>query len=176
MMMRARLALVCSLAAAVSSALVAPVASTEAARAPLAARVSLRSGGAGRRAFLARGTFPRGGALEATPAGGPTIERARCYLAATIALEILGTTSMKLAGTNAVWHIGTVVGYLSSFTLFTQVLKTIPLGVAYATWCGAGCALTYFVGVVLFKESITKAKLLSLATIVAGVVGLELSH
>ncbi|EGB07131.1 hypothetical protein AURANDRAFT_28502, partial [Aureococcus anophagefferens] len=72
--------------------------------------------------------------------------------------------------------VGTVLGYVACFSLFTHVLKVIPLGVAYAIWSGAGCALTYAVGVICFGESISRNKILSILVIIAGVVGLELSN
>ena len=114
----------------------------------------------------------RGGALQATPVGGG----GRGLLALTIALEVFATTSMKLASTRPIWHLGTVVGYGSCFSVFPLVLRKMPLGVAYAIWSGAGTALTALIGASLFGEALSTQKVGALAVIVAGVVLLELAH
>ena len=117
----------------------------------------------------------RGGALQATPvgAGGGS---GRALLALTIALEVFATTSMKLASTRPIWHLGTVVGYGSCFSVFPLVLRKMPLGVAYAIWSGIGTALTALIGAALFGEALSTQKVGALAVIVAGVVLLELAH
>ena len=117
----------------------------------------------------------RGGALQASPvgAGGGS---GRALLALTIALEVFATTSMKLASTRPIWHLGTVVGYGSCFSVFPLVLRKMPLGVAYAIWSGVGTALTALIGASLFGEALSTQKVGALAVIVAGVVLLELAH
>ena len=117
----------------------------------------------------------RGGALQATPvgAGGGS---GRALLALTIALEVFATTSMKLASARPIWHLGTVVGYGSCFSVFPLVLRKMPLGVAYAIWSGVGTALTALIGSALFGEALSTQKVGALAVIVAGVVLLELAH
>mmetsp|Transcript_9836 Transcript_9836/g.26129 ORF Transcript_9836/g.26129 Transcript_9836/m.26129 type:complete len:170 (-) Transcript_9836:79-588(-) len=117
----------------------------------------------------------RGGALQATPvgAGGGS---GRALLALTIALEVFATTSMKLASTRPIWHLGTVVGYGSCFSVFPLVLRKMPLGVAYAIWSGVGTALTALIGAALFGEALSTQKVGALAVIVLGVVLLELAH
>ena len=117
----------------------------------------------------------RGGALQATPVGAGG-GGGRALLALTIALEVFATTSMKLASTRPVWHLGTVVGYGSCFSVFPLVLRKMPLGVAYAIWSGAGTALTALIGAALFGEALSTQKVGALAVIVAGVVLLELAH
>ena len=117
----------------------------------------------------------RGGALQATPVGAGGAG-AGALLALTIALEVFATMSMKLAATKPLWHIGTFLGYASCFSVFPIVLRTMPLGKAYAIWSGVGCALTALIGSVLFGEALTLQKAGALSVIVAGVVLLELAH
>ena len=117
----------------------------------------------------------RGGALQATPVGAGG-GGGRALLALTIALEVFATTSMKLASTRPIWHLGTVVGYGSCFSVFPLVLRKMPLGVAYAIWSGVGTALTALIGAALFGEALSTQKVGALAVIVAGVVLLELAH
>ena len=117
----------------------------------------------------------RGGALQATPVGAGG-GGGRALLALTIALEVFATTSMKLASTRPIWHLGTVVGYGSCFSVFPLVLRKMPLGVAYAIWSGVGTALTALIGAAMFGEALSTQKVGALAVIVAGVVLLELAH
>ena len=83
---------------------------------------------------------------------------------------------MKLASTRPIWHLGTVVGYGSCFSVFPLVLRKMPLGVAYAIWSGVGTALTALIGSAIFGEALSTQKVGALAVIVAGVVLLELAH
>ena len=53
-------------------------------------------------------------------------------------------------------------------------LKTIPVGTGYAVWTGVGAAGTAILGIILFAEPATAARLGSIALIVAGIVGLKL--
>lgn len=55
------------------------------------------------------------------------------------------------------------------------MVRKIPLGVAYATWCSVGMVLTTLIGALLFGEALNAKKLLSICIIVAGVCGLTLS-
>ena len=71
--------------------------------------------------------------------------------------------------------MGTFFGYILCFSIFPRVLRSVPLGTAYAIWSGVGTAATAMVGAVLFGERLTPPKLLALATIIAGVVGLNLA-
>ncbi len=53
--------------------------------------------------------------------------------------------------------------------------RTIPIGTAYAVWTGIGAAGVAALGIVLFDEPRTVARLASLALVVAGIVGLRLA-
>jgi len=83
---------------------------------------------------------------------------------------------MKLSEgfTKTVPSILLFVFYLLSFGMLTLALKRIEVGVAYAVWSGVGTALIATIGVLWFKEPITALKLVSLALIIGGVVGLNL--
>lgn len=98
------------------------------------------------------------------------------FLVLAIAFEVSGTTSMKLSdGFSHLWWSGAMlVFYLLSFALLTLALKKIDVSVAYAIWSGVGTVLIAIIGIFYFKEPATAAKLVSIALIVAGVVGLNL--
>jgi quaternary ammonium compound-resistance protein SugE len=53
-------------------------------------------------------------------------------------------------------------------------MKTLPLGTAYAVWTGIGAVGTVVVGILLFGESADALRLLCVALIVAGILGLKL--
>ncbi|HXF40031.1 MAG TPA: multidrug efflux SMR transporter [Blastocatellia bacterium] len=98
------------------------------------------------------------------------------YLALAILLEVAGTTCMKLSDgfTKMVPSILLFVFYTLSFGMLTLALKRIDVSVAYAVWSGVGTALIGTIGVLWFKEPMTALKLISLALIIVGVVGLNL--
>ena len=98
-------------------------------------------------------------------------------LIAAIAAEVGGTTCLKLSDgfSRLVPALGVVVLYTLSFVFLAWVLKSIDLGVAYAIWAGLGTALVASVGFLVFGEAISVVRLLSIALIILGVVGLQLS-
>jgi quaternary ammonium compound-resistance protein SugE len=76
-------------------------------------------------------------------------------------------------------RLGPTVGFaacaLISFGLLTLALRRLEVGPAYAAWTGIGAAGTAVVGMALLAESVSTLKLLSIAAILAGVIGLYLS-
>lgn len=79
-------------------------------------------------------------------------------------------------GFSRLWPtVGTALSMLISLGLLGVALKTLPLGTAYAVWVGVGAVGTAVLGIVLFDEPATTMRLLSLATVVAGLVGLKLA-
>jgi quaternary ammonium compound-resistance protein SugE len=63
-----------------------------------------------------------------------------------------------------------------SFWLLALAMKALPVGTAYAVWVGIGAAGAAALGIWLFGESASAARLLCLAAIIGGVLGLKLSH
>lgn len=79
-------------------------------------------------------------------------------------------------GFTRLWpSVGTVASAAISLWLLTQALKAIPLGTAYAIWTGIGALGVATLGIVLFSESASPARLLCIAVIVVGVIGLKLT-
>ncbi len=99
------------------------------------------------------------------------------YLAGAIALEVAGTTSMKLSAgfTKVLPSVLIFVFYGASFVALTFALKKIDVSVVYAVWSGVGTALIAVIGIAYFRESATIIKLASIGLIIVGVVGLNLS-
>lgn len=99
------------------------------------------------------------------------------YLVLAIITEVSGTTAMKLSQgfTKMIPSVVMFVFYLLSITLLTLALKTIDVSVAYAIWSGLGTAIIATIGILLFKESLSLIKVISILMIIAGVIGLNLS-
>lgn len=69
----------------------------------------------------------------------------------------------------------TIVMIAISMWLLGEAARTLPIGTAYAVWTGIGALGAAIAGLLLFGESATAMRLLCIALIVAGVVGLKLS-
>lgn len=99
------------------------------------------------------------------------------FLAGATALEVAGTTSMKLSEgfTKLVPSLFLIMFYAASFAALTLALKKIEVSVAYAVWSGVGTTLIAGIGILYFGEAVSARKLVSILLIVVGVVGLNLS-
>jgi small multidrug resistance pump len=98
-------------------------------------------------------------------------------LGIAIVVEVVATALLpRTEGfTSLGWTALVVSGYASSIWLLTVIVRNLPVSVTYAIWAGAGTALVAVVGLVFLGESFTWLKAVSLALIVAGVVGLNLT-
>ncbi|MEA5606135.1 multidrug efflux SMR transporter [Nostoc sp. UHCC 0252] len=99
------------------------------------------------------------------------------YLIAAILFEVSGTTCMKLSEgfTKLVPSVLIFVFYGLCFSCLTLALKRIEVSVAYSVWAGLGTVLIASIGIIWFRESASFIKLLSIALIVAGVIGINAS-
>jgi small multidrug resistance pump len=98
-------------------------------------------------------------------------------LTLAIVLEVTGTTNMKLSeGFSKVLPTFFVFAFYGlSIGALTLALNRIEVSMAYAVWSGMGTALVAVVGMLVFKEPVTAAKLGGLALIVVGVAILNLT-
>ena len=79
-------------------------------------------------------------------------------------------------GFTRLWpSVGTALAMIVSLALLGVAMKALPVGTAYAVWVGVGAVGTVIFGIVLFGEPADAPRLLSLALIVAGIVGLKLT-
>jgi quaternary ammonium compound-resistance protein SugE len=79
-------------------------------------------------------------------------------------------------GFTRLWpSVGTVAAMTASVVLLGWAMRSLPVGTAYAVWTGIGAVGTVLLGLVLFDEPATVARLGCVALIVAGIVGLKLS-
>jgi small multidrug resistance pump len=98
------------------------------------------------------------------------------YLTIAIFAEVLGTSFLKQAeGFTRFWPSLTVVGsYVVAFYFLSLTLRTLPIGIAYAVWAGAGVALIALVGSVFFGQQLDGPALAGIVLIVAGVMVINL--
>jgi small multidrug resistance pump len=94
-----------------------------------------------------------------------------------IAVEVAATISLRSSDgfTKPLPSAIVVIGYATSFYLLSLILRDLSVGTTYAIWAGAGTAAIAVIGIVALGEPATALKLVSLALIVAGVIGLNLS-
>ncbi|CAL9411406.1 DMT family transporter [Streptomyces sp. NPDC057245] len=97
-------------------------------------------------------------------------------LVGAIAAEVAGTTAMKYSEgfSRLAPSLLTALGYIVSFGLLAQTLKTLNVGTAYAIWSGLGTAAIAAIGVLFMGEGMTATKAAGIALIILGVVVLNL--
>jgi small multidrug resistance pump len=98
------------------------------------------------------------------------------YLVIAIAAEVIATTAMKaLDGFNKPLPLVLVVlGYATAIGLLSQVVKTIPVGIAYAIWSGMGIVLVSVATVFIYKQKLDFAAMAGMGLIIAGVIVIQL--
>ncbi|HEY1171699.1 MAG TPA: multidrug efflux SMR transporter [Verrucomicrobiae bacterium] len=97
------------------------------------------------------------------------------YLFLGGALEIVWLIAMKYSnGFRNFWpSLIVVLALIASMFVVSLAIKTIPMGTAYAIWTGIGAAGGAIAGIILFNESKDWLRLLSIALIIAGIIGLK---
>lgn len=70
---------------------------------------------------------------------------------------------------------GTIIAMAISVGLLGIAMKTLPVGTAYAIWVGVGAVGTAILGIVLLDEPANAGRLISLALVLSGIVGLKLA-
>ncbi len=69
----------------------------------------------------------------------------------------------------------TLLAMIVSVWLLGIAVKSIPVGTAYAVWVGIGAVGTVILGMVLFSEPAGAGRILSIALIIAGIIGLKMT-
>lgn len=91
--------------------------------------------------------------------------------------EVIWATALKYSdGFKVLWpSIVTVVGMIISFYLLSLAMKTLPLGTVYGVWTGIGVLGAVILGIIMFGESVTLLRLIFIACILVGIIGLKLT-
>ena len=92
-------------------------------------------------------------------------------------LEVAWAIGLKQTeGWTRLWpSVITALLMIASFFFLSLALRSLPLGTAYAIWTGIGAVGTAVVGICVFGEPRTAARLACIVLIVAGIVGLKLT-
>ena len=98
------------------------------------------------------------------------------FLSIAIVSEVVATSALKASnGFTRLWpSLLVVAGYAIAFFFLSLTLRTIPVGVAYAIWSGAGIVLIALIAWLVFEQSLDTPAIIGLALIIAGVVVLQL--
>ncbi|MEN3111561.1 DMT family transporter [Uliginosibacterium paludis] len=96
-------------------------------------------------------------------------------LAVAILSEVIATSALKSAeGFTRLWpSLVVVAGYGLAFFCLSLVMKTLPIGVIYAIWSGAGIVLIALAGWLLFGQKLDGPAVLGLGLIIAGVAVIQ---
>ncbi|MBC6980195.1 SMR family transporter [Caulobacter sp. 17J80-11] len=98
------------------------------------------------------------------------------FLALAIVCEVAATSALKASEgfTRLGPSVVVVIGYSAAFWLLSLTLKTVPVGVAYAIWSGAGIVLIAIIGAVRFRQTLDLPAVAGMVLIMAGVLVINL--
>ena len=98
------------------------------------------------------------------------------YLIIAVVFEVLATTALKSTEgfTRLVPSIVAISGYALAFYFLSLPLRTIPVGVVYALWCGAGIVFITGIAWVYYRQALDAPALIGIGLIVAGVAIINL--
>jgi quaternary ammonium compound-resistance protein SugE len=92
-------------------------------------------------------------------------------------LEVAWAIGLKQTeGWTRLWpSVTTALLMMASFFFLSLALRSLPIGTAYVIWTGIGAVGTALIGIIVFDEPRTAARLVCIVLIVAGIVGLKLT-
>jgi len=98
------------------------------------------------------------------------------YLAIAIVAEVIGTSFLQASAgfTRLLPSLGVVAGYGVAFLFLSLTLTTLPVGIAYAVWSGAGVTLIALVGWLFLGQRLDPPAILGIGLIITGVMVLNL--
>ena len=99
------------------------------------------------------------------------------YLVIAGLMEVFWSTCLKFSEGFTVlkFTVLTIVGMVISFLFLSQATKTLPLGTAYAVWPGIGAVGSVVVGILIFKEPVTAARMFFTVLLLTGIIGIKLT-
>jgi small multidrug resistance pump len=94
------------------------------------------------------------------------------YLAIAIISEVIATSALKasMGFTRIFPSVIVVIGYSAAFYFLSLTLRTIPVGIAYAVWSGAGVVLISLAGLIIYGQKLDLAAISGILLIVVGVI------
>ena len=98
------------------------------------------------------------------------------YLAIAIVAEVAATSALKAS--EGFTRLGPTLivaaGYGLAFYCLSLVLRTVPVGIAYAIWAGVGIVLIALIGWLVLRQPLDAPAVVGIALIIAGVVVIQL--
>ncbi|MEM1387003.1 MAG: SMR family transporter [Pseudomonadota bacterium] len=90
--------------------------------------------------------------------------------------ETIGTSALQASQqfTRPIPSIIVVVAYALAFYLLAQVLRTVPVGIAYAIWSGCGIIFIALIGLIAFGQRLDWPAVAGIALILAGILIINL--
>ncbi len=94
------------------------------------------------------------------------------FLIIAIIAEVVATTTLKASEnfTRLIPSMVVIIGYAVAFYCLSLVLRTMPVGVAYAIWCGLGIFLVSIVCIYTYKQVPDVPAMIGMSFIIIGVV------
>lgn len=98
------------------------------------------------------------------------------YLAIAIIAEVVATSALKAAEgfTKPIPSALVIIGYMTAFYCLSLTLKTIPVGIIYAIWSGAGIALICLVSWLIYGQTLDLPTIIGIGMIIGGVFVINL--
>ncbi len=98
------------------------------------------------------------------------------YLIVAVAFEVVATSALKETnGFTRLWpSLISIAGYACAFYFLSLPLRTMPVGIVYALWCGAGIIMITAIGWIVFKQALDMPALAGIGLIMAGVIVINL--
>ncbi len=101
------------------------------------------------------------------------------YLLLAGICEIGWPVGLKLGwgetGARPLWIVFAVIAMTASGALLLWAQRSIPMGTAYAVWTGIGAVGAFAIGILAFGDSASTMRMVSIALVVAGIIGLKLA-
>lgn len=93
------------------------------------------------------------------------------YLLIAVISEVIATSALNTSKGFTVWQpsVVTCIGYLIAIYFLALTMKSIPMGISYALWSGAGIVFISTVGWIVFKQHLDAAAMIGLAFILVGI-------
>lgn len=94
------------------------------------------------------------------------------YLLIAVVAEVIATSALNASKgfTQAIPSTITCIGYLIAIYFLALTMKSIPMGITYALWSGAGIVFISTIGWIVFKQHLDAAAMIGLAFILVGIV------
>ncbi|WP_371764483.1 multidrug efflux SMR transporter [Massilia sp.] len=98
---------------------------------------------------------------------------ARLFAAGVLEVAMAFALKASAGATRPVPSLVAVLAALGSIWLLAGAVRTLPLGIAYAVWTGIGALGVSVVGVAIFAETLSPARMLCMAVVFGGIAGLK---